>query len=55
MRAYVIRRDGGRCVRCGSRVNLQAHHVVPTAFGGLDIPSNLRTHCENCHDQIHGR
>ena len=55
LRAFVLRRDGGKCQRCGGGVGLECHHVIPLAAGGRDIPSNLRAHCKSCHDQIHGR
>ena len=56
LRAFVLSRDGKRCVRCGGRDGgLQCHHVIPRTAGGLDTPSNCRTLCVTCHDQIHGR
>ena len=55
LRAYVIRRDGGRCVRCGGGKRLECHHVIPRTAGGLDIPSNCRALCLACHDGLHGR
>ena len=55
LRAFVLRRDGKRCVRCGGRDGLQCHHVVPRTAGGLDVPSNCRTLCQTCHDGLHGR
>ena len=54
LRAFVLQRDGGRCVRCGSRVRLECHHVVPLASGGRDEPANCRTHCVDCHNGLHG-
>ena len=55
LRAFVLRRDGGRCQRCGGRVGLECHHVIPRTAGGLDTPSNCRTLCRTCHDGLHGR
>ena len=55
LRAYVIRRDGVRCVRCGGKEKLECHHVIPRTAGGLDAPSNCRTLCLTCHDGLHGR
>ena len=55
LRSYVLARDGGRCQRCGGKEKLECHHVVPSAAGGSDTPSNLRTICVLCHDMIHGR
>ena len=55
LRSYVLRRDGGRCQRCGGKEKLQAHHVIPASAGGLDIPSNVRILCVICYDSLHGR
>lgn len=55
LRAFVMRRDGSRCQRCGGRASPECHHVVPLAAGGLDTPSNLRILCRSCHDGLHGR
>ena len=55
LRAYVLRRDAGRCQRCGCHTGLECHHVIPVASGGLDAPSNCRTLCRPCHDGLHGR
>ena len=56
LRAFVLRRDGKRCVRCkavtsGSNVTTSYRRTA----GGLDTPSNCRTLCQTCHDLIHGR
>ena len=55
LRAFVLRRDGGRCQRCGGKEKLEAHHIIPRTAGGLDAPSNCRTLCLTCHDSLHGR
>ena len=55
LRAFVLRRDGGRCQRCGGGVGLECHHVIPLGAGGLDTPSNCRALCRACHDGLHGR
>jgi hypothetical protein len=33
VRMFVWRRDGGRCVECGSNKNLEFNHVIPLAEG----------------------
>ena len=53
--AYVKRRDGWACVRCGNRVGLVAHHVVPARDGGLSVAGNLVTLCRACHGLAHSR
>ena len=55
LRAFVLRRDGEKCQRCGGNKKLECHHVIPRTAGGLDVPSNCRTICVICHDKIHGR
>lgn len=45
---------GTKCCNCGSTNNLQYHHIIPLAFGGNDIDSNLCCLCEDCHGLIHG-
>ena len=55
LRAFVLRRDGGKCQRCGGKVKLECHHVIPRTAGGLDVPSNCRILCVACHDALHGR
>lgn len=44
----VVTRDR-ECLRCGSTLHLQAHHVIPRVHGGPDHPSNLATLCASCH------
>ena len=43
---------GARCVRCGGRRNLVAHHVLPRADGGSDTPDNLCPACRRCHPTV---
>lgn len=49
----VKRRDGGRCVVCGSTDRIQAHHVIPLAKGGLNDERNMLTLCWTHHQQAH--
>ncbi|MFQ5460786.1 MAG: HNH endonuclease, partial [Anaerolineae bacterium] len=51
----VIHRDGLVCQNpaCGSRTNLQAHHIVFRSAGGPTTPSNEVTVCDRCHALIH--
>lgn len=56
VKAYVLHRDGYGCTS-GRKVKhaakLQVHHVIFRSQGGTDAPSNLRTLCEVCHDDLH--
>lgn len=49
VREAVLSRDGHRCQRCGSADDLEAHHMLPEAYGGKDESSNGITLCQNCH------
>lgn len=49
LRREVLARDGHRCVKCGQKSRLEAHHVIPVVFGGQDELGNLVTLCASCH------
>lgn len=49
IRFYVYNRDGHRCVRCGSRYNLEVDHIFPISKGGKSTVDNLQTLCHNCN------
>lgn len=51
-RFEVLRRDNHTCRYCGGRapdVVLTVDHVIPTALGGSDDPSNLVAACRDCN------
>ena len=50
-RHNIFKRDGNRCVYCGSRDNLTIDHVVPKAKGGRDTWYNLVTACQSCNSK----
>jgi hypothetical protein len=43
----VFRRDGWKCVRCGSQKDLELHHLIKK-----DVARNLITLCAKCHDEV---
>jgi hypothetical protein len=47
-RRDVWRRDGGKCVRCGSEEHVDFDYIVPISRGGTHQPSNLRLLCMRC-------
>jgi 5-methylcytosine-specific restriction endonuclease McrA len=49
----VLYRDGWRCQKCGSFINLQVHHIRPRSRLGDDTETNLITLCANCHRICH--
>lgn len=49
VRIEVWRRDQGRCVRCGSRENLEYDHIVPVSKGGGNTARNIELLCQDCN------
>jgi hypothetical protein len=48
VRIKVWRRDNGKCVKCGSRQNLEFDHIIPVSKGGSNTVRNIELLCENC-------
>jgi HNH endonuclease len=51
LRIAVWQRDGGACVGCGSRFELQYDHVIPVALGGGTTLENLQILCAPCNQR----
>lgn len=49
VRAFVWRRDGGQCVRCGRTENLEFDHVIPVSKGGSNTAKNVQLLCVECN------
>ena len=49
VRRLVWDRDGGACVQCGERFELQFDHVIPVALGGATTAENLQVLCGPCN------
>ena len=50
LRRAALDRDGWRCTRCGSPLDLECHHIVPLDKGGAALAlANVETLCRGCH------
>lgn len=49
LRKQVFERDGYRCVKCGSHIDLEADHIYPESLGGETVLLNLQTLCKPCN------
>lgn len=49
VRILVWRRDGGRCVKCGSTEGLEFDHIIPVAKGGSSTEKNVQLLCAKCN------
>lgn len=45
----IYKRDGGRCVYCGSVENLHLDHIIPFSRGGATNVENLQLLCQKCN------
>ena len=52
LKRQVLERDGWTCQYCGSRVQLQVHHMNSRAHLGPDTEENLITLCAGCHESL---
>ena len=57
VKVNVWKRDKGRCVKCGSNVNLHYDHIIPFSKGGSSTTAaNIQLLCAKCnlkkHDNI---
>ena len=41
-----------QCELCGSKRNLEAHHIIPVSVGGPDESDNLIVVCGSCHSKL---
>ena len=50
-RKNIIKRDGGKCLQCGSTENLTVDHIIPKSKGGSNKWENLQTLCYDCNQR----
>ncbi len=55
VRIAIWRRDQGKCVRCGSRENLEYDHIIPVSQGGSNTVRNIELLCEKCNRSKGGK
>ena len=48
-RERILRRDGERCVICGSQMELEIDHIVPVSRGGKHCDDNFQVLCRTCN------
>lgn len=48
-RNAIFKRDGYKCVSCGSKQDLTIDHIYPFSRGGVTTAKNLRTLCFQCN------
>jgi hypothetical protein len=48
-RAMIYKRDGYKCMYCGSTKKLTIDHVIPRSKGGTDDWNNLTCACSHCN------
>jgi len=53
VKMFVWQRDGGKCVKCGSRENLEFDHIIPLSKGGSNTERNIQLLCEKCNREKH--
>jgi hypothetical protein len=49
VKLLVWARDGGCCVRCGSKQELHFDHIIPVAKGGGNSEANIQILCQTCN------
>lgn len=52
-RDRILERDGWRCRKCESGINLRVHHIRYPEVLGEEPDSDLITLCDRCHTEIH--
>jgi hypothetical protein len=55
VKQQVWRRDGGKCVNCGSKRHLEYDHELPVSKGGSNTVNNIRILCKQCNRKKSGK
>ena len=54
-REMIKEKLGDKCVNCGSKENIEYHHIVPLKNGGTNNLGNIVPLCLKCHNAAHDR
>jgi hypothetical protein len=54
VKMFVWQRDGGECVECGSKDELEFDHIIPLSMGGAKTARNLQLLCAPCNQSKGG-
>jgi len=46
-------RDLNVCQICGSKKNVEGHHILDFQFGGAPVVDNIIALCRECHKKVH--
>ncbi len=49
IRKLIFIRDKYRCVKCGSKKDLEFHHIIPDEMISSNGPKNLQLLCQRCN------
>ena len=49
VRYEVYMRDNGKCVICGSNINIEFDHIIPFSIGGSHNADNIQVLCQECN------
>lgn len=55
VRKYVYARDNGRCVDCGSNIDIEYDHIIPVSKGGSSSENNIQLLCRACNRRKHAK
>jgi hypothetical protein len=51
IRNFIFKRDGYKCLACGTTDKLSIDHIIPINKGGENRISNLQTLCRRCNSR----
>lgn len=53
-RLKALKKSKYKCSKCGSKKNLQLHHLTYAHFGN-ELSGEVKILCRKCHQKAHGR